>query len=74
MIHLYKLDKSECVKHLATSEGVSTAYTAATQEAIKKAAAARKKSRAAKIKSTSDPKAIHGPPDRLCHIQKQQKK
>lgn len=36
MINLYKLDKSECVKHLATAEGVSTTYNKSTKDAIKK--------------------------------------
>ena len=71
IINLYKLDKSECAKHLAASSGVSLSYNDRSHEARKSAAIKRNTQRAQKL---NDNTAEYGPPDRQCHFKKQSKK
>ena len=69
MINLYKLDKSECAKHLAASNGVSLPYNDKSKEARKSEAKKRSVQRAQK--TNSDSTTEHGPPDRQCHFEKE---
>ena len=71
MINLYKLDKSECAKHLAASSGVSVSYNNRSVEARKSAAIKRNTQC---VQMYNDDTAEHGPPDRQCHFEKQSKK
>ena len=58
MINLYKLDKSECAKHLAALSGVSVSYNDRSHEARKSAAIKRNTQCA---RQHSDDTAEHGP-------------
>ena len=71
IINLYRLDKSECAKHLAASIGVSVSYSDRSHEARKSAAMKRNTLRTQKH---DDDEAEYGPPDRQCHFEKQSKK
>ena len=55
MINLYKLDKSECAKHLAASSGVSVSYNGRSVEARKSAAIKRNTQRVMMIQLNMDP-------------------
>ena len=71
MITLYKLDKSECAKHLAASNGVSLSYndTFRSEDARKSTAKKRNVQRTQKV--NSDSTTEHGPPDGQCHFEKE---
>ena len=67
--NVYKLDKSICAKYLAGLKECSISYREKSESARRSSAIMRQQQRiASSCNLPTDPAAVHGPPDRVCHF------
>ena len=67
--NVYKLDKSICAKHLAGLKECSIFYREKSESARRSSTVMIQQQRlASSCNLPTDPAAVHGPPDQVCHF------